>query len=243
MKMKKITTVFFTFLMALSLTACAGNNGPGEASSSGPESSPASGTSAAELELHSSETAMENAETELSQEAPAETAEGTGGSKVLVAFFSATNTTQGIAEQIAQGTGADVYEIVPEEPYTDADLNYNDDNSRTTIEMNDPSARPAISGSVENMDQYEIVFLGYPIWWGQAPKVIYTFLESCDFGDATIVPFCTSGSSGIGSSADGLQELTENARWLDGQRFSGSASQNTAASWVQGLDLPESSPV
>ncbi len=237
MKMKKITTVFFTFLMALSLTACAGNNGPGEASSSGPESSPASGTSAAELELHSSETAMENAETELSQEAPAETAEGTGGSKVLVAFFSATNTTQGIAEQIAQGTGADVYEIVPEEPYTDADLNYNDDNSRTTIEMNDPSARPAISGSVENMDQYEIVFLGYPIWWGEAPRIVSTFMESYDFSGKTIVPFCTSGGSGIGSSAENLANLTEGAQWLSGRRFSGGSSEGDIMEWVNSLEL------
>ena len=97
--------------------------------------------------------------------------------------------------------------------------------------------------TAEEFAGYDTILFGFPIWWGQAPKVIYTFLESCDFGDAAIVPFCTSGSSGIGSSADGLQELTENARWLDGQRFSGSASQNTVASWVQGLDLPESSPV
>jgi len=121
--------------------------------------------------------------------------------KVLVAYFSATNTTQGIAEHIANGLSADIYEIVPEEPYTDADLNYNDNNSRTTIEMNDPDARPAISGSVEDMEQYDIVFIGYPIWWGEAPRIVSTFVESYDFSGKTIVPFCTSGGSGVGSSA------------------------------------------
>lgn len=162
---------------------------------------------------------------------------------VLVAYFSATGNTEGIAQHLQSILDADLYEIVPEVPYTDEDLNYSNDNCRANQEQNDPAARPAITGTLEHPENYNVVFLGYPIWWGQAPKVIYTFLESCDFGDATIVPFCTSGSSGIGSSADGLQELTENARWLDGQRFSGSASQNTVASWVQGLDLPESSPV
>lgn len=100
-----------------------------------------------------------------------------------------------------------------------------------------PAARPAVSGVLENPDSYDIVFLGYPIWWGQAPKILYTFLESYDFGDAAMVPFCTSGSSGIGSSADGLQELAVNARWLEGQRFSGSASESTVAAWVEDLDL------
>ena len=122
-------------------------------------------------------------------------------------------------------------------PYTDEDLNYSNDSCRANQEQNDPAARPAITGTLENPEDYDVVFLGYPIWWGQAPKVIYTFLESCDFGDATIVPFCTSGSSGIGSSADGLQELTENAQWLDGQRFSSGASQDDVAQWVDSLGL------
>ena len=107
----------------------------------------------------------------------------------------------------------------------------------TTKSLALPAARPAVSGVLENPDSYDIVFLGYPIWWGQAPKILYTFLESYDFGDAAIVPFCTSGSSGIGSSADGLQELAVNAQWLEGQRFSGSASESTVAAWVEDLDL------
>lgn len=161
--------------------------------------------------------------------------------KVLVAYFSATNTTEGIAENIANGLNADLYEIVPEVPYTDADLNYNDNNSRTSIEMNDPNARPAISGSVENMEQYDIVFIGYPIWWGEAPQIMNTFIENYDFSGKTIVPFCTSGSSSIGSSAVDLQEHTSGANWLDGKRFNGSDSQDVILSWIDslGLDLEE----
>lgn len=158
--------------------------------------------------------------------------------KILIAYFSATNHTKGIANHIKTtlGDAADLYEIVPEVPYTSADLNYNSD-CRANREQNDDSARPAISGNVENMEQYDVVFLGYPIWWGQAPKIIYTFLESNDLSGKTIVPFCTSGSSGIGSSAANLQGLTENATWLNGQRFSGGASESAVKNWVNGLGL------
>ena len=156
---------------------------------------------------------------------------------MLVAYFSATNTTQGIAEHIANGLNADIYEIVPEEPYTDADLNYNDNNSRTTIEMNDPDARPAITGSVEDMEQYDIVFIGYPIWWGEAPRIVSTFVESYDFSGKTIVPFCTSGGSGVGSSATNLEQFTDGADWLPGMRLNGSDSQDTVMEWVNGLGL------
>ncbi|MCM1153825.1 MAG: flavodoxin [Roseburia sp.] len=159
------------------------------------------------------------------------------GTRVLVAYFSATNTTKGVAQHIAKGLNADIYEIVPEEPYTDADLNYNDNNSRTTIEMNDPDVRPAISGSVENMEQYDIVFLGYPIWWSEAPRIMSTFIESYDFDGKTIVPFCTSGGSGVGSSATNLEQLTDGTEWLAGKRLNGSDSQDTVMEWVNGLGL------
>lgn len=158
-------------------------------------------------------------------------------SKVLVAYFSATGTTEGVAEHIANGLNTDIYEIVPEDPYTDADLDYNDNNSRTTIEMNDPDARPAISGSVENMEQYDIVFIGYPIWWGDAPRIVSTFMEQYDFSGKTIVPFCTSGGSGIGSTAANLEQLTSGATWLSGRRFNGSDSLDTVMEWVNSLGL------
>lgn len=158
-------------------------------------------------------------------------------SKVLVAYFSATGTTEGVAEHIANGLNTDIYEIVPEDPYTDADLDYNDNNSRTTIEMNDPDARPAISGSVENMEQYDIVFIGYPIWWGDAPRIVSTFMEQYDFSGKTIVPFCTSGGSGIGSTAANLEQLTRGATWLSGRRLNGSDSLDTVMEWVNSLGL------
>jgi flavodoxin len=157
--------------------------------------------------------------------------------KVLVAYFSATNNTRPLAEYIADAAGADLYEITPAVPYTSADLNYNDSSSRTTIEMNDASSRPEISGSVENMAEYDVVFIGYPIWWGQAPRNISTFLESYDLSGKTIIPFCTSGSSGIGSSATNLHSLAPNANWLAGQRFSSGTSRDTMANWLGSLGL------
>lgn len=159
--------------------------------------------------------------------------------RVLVAYFSATGNTEHVAQYIQTTLNADLYEIVPEEPYTDDDLNYSDDNCRANREQNDPDARPAITGTLEHPEDYDAVFLGYPIWWGQAPKIIYTFLESYDFDEVTIVPFCTSGSSGIGSSAESLRALVPDANWLPGQRFDGSTSQEEAAAWVEELELPE----
>lgn len=142
--MKKITAVLLALFMTVSLAACAGNDRTAEQETDRSESSPSDETSVPEDTADDSGT------------------DGVDGEKILVAYFSATNTTEGVAEQIADVLGADLYEITPEEPYTDDDLDYNDDDSRTTIEMNDPSVRPAISGSVENMDEYGIVFLGYP---------------------------------------------------------------------------------
>lgn len=162
----------------------------------------------------------------------------TAGGKNLVAFFSATNTTRSLAEYAADVLDADLYEIIPEVPYTDADLAYYT-NGRADQEQENPSARPAISGTVVNMDDYDVVFIGYPIWHGQAPKIIYTFLESYDFTGKTIVPFCTSHSSGIGSSDTNLHALTDGANWLSGRRFAAGTSRSTIEEWIEGLDLPK----
>lgn len=159
--------------------------------------------------------------------------------KTLVAYFSATGNTGRIAGHLETVLDADLYEIVPKEPYTADDLNYTVSSSRANQEQNDPGARPAISGSVSSMDGYDVVFLGYPIWHGQAPKIICTFLESYDFTGKTIVPFCTSGSSPIGSSATNLYSLTAGANWLSGRRFSAGASLSDVESWVYDLDLPD----
>lgn len=167
---------------------------------------------------------------------------GTGGSKVLIAYFSATGTTEKIAEHIQTEMKGTLYEIVPEVPYTADDLKYYT-NGRADREQADPSARPAISGGVEDMEKYDIIFLGYPIWHGQAPRIISTFLESYDFAGKTIVPFCTSHSSGIGSSDTNLHSLASNATWLDGRRFSGSENASVISNWIDGLDLDLSSDV
>ena len=220
--MKKAIAILLSLTMILGLAAC----GNSASQTEQPSTEDTSVESKADTNSAESSTDMENTDNQDVQD-----------HKVLVAYFSATGTTKGVAEHIANGLNADIYEIVPEDPYTDADLNYNDNNSRTTIEMNDPNARPAISGSVENMEQYDIIFVGYPIWWGEAPRIVSTFMESYDFSGKTIVPFCTSGSSGIGSSASNLERLTSGATWLDGRRLNGSDSQDTVMEWVNSLDL------
>ena len=161
-----------------------------------------------------------------------------GGNSILVAYFSATGTTRPLAEYAADILNADLYEIIPEDPYTEEDLAYYTD-GRADQEQNNPDARPAISGEVENMAQYDVVLLGYPIWHGQAPRIISTFLESHDLSGKTIVPFCTSHSSGIGSSDDDLHSLAPDADWLDGQRFASGTSRDEIERWIDGLDLPE----
>lgn len=196
--MKKFAAFLLTLLMAISLVACAGNNESAETSSPDAASSVSEETSVPE-----SETAQPG-ETEETEPAP-ETDTETEGAKILVAYFSATNTTEGVAGHISNGLNADLYEIVPEEPYTDADLNYNDDNSRSTLEMNDSSARPAISGSVENMEQYDIVLIGYPNWWYSCPMALLSFIESNDFSGKQIYLFCSHGTGGLARS---VQDIT-----------------------------------
>ena len=156
-------------------------------------------------------------------------------SKTLVAYFSASGVTARAAREMAQAVGADLYEIRPVEPYTDADLNWMDKKSRSTIEMNDPACRPAIAEPVKHMEQYDTVFVGFPVWWYVEPRIVDTFLESYDFTGVTIVPFCTSGSSGIGGSLSDIQALAPDANWLSGRRFDAGADQEEVARWVEGL--------
>ena len=159
------------------------------------------------------------------------------GTRTLVAYFSCTGTTQPLAEYAAEILGADLYEIMAEDPYTEADLAYYT-GGRADQEQNDPSSRPAISGSVENMDSYDTILIGYPIWHGQAPRIISTFLESYDFSGKTIVPFCTSHSSGIGSSATNLHELcSDSARWMDGRRFEAGTSRDAIEEWLGSMGI------
>ncbi|MCQ2449558.1 MAG: hypothetical protein MJ132_05150 [Clostridia bacterium] len=152
--------------------------------------------------------------------------------KVLVAYFSATGTTKTLAQYVREAVGADLYEITPAVPYTEADLAYYTD-CRADREQSDPSARPAISGSISNMDEYDVIFIGYPIWHSQAPRIISTFLESYDFSGKTVIPFCTSHSSGIGSSDTNLHTLAPKAKWEAGKRFARDTDKATVFSWVK----------
>ncbi len=226
--MKKIISMMLlAALICFGLTACGSN---GTENSRQQENSSVNNETAenrqdTETEVEDTESSSEQTEEDeqaTEEQVTEETASDQSGT--LVVYFSCTGTTKGLAEAVAEELNADLYEIVPEEPYTSEDLDYHDDNSRSTKEMDDPSSRPAISGSVENMEQYDRIILGYPIWWGEAPRIVSTFVESYDFSGKTIIPFCTSGGSGIGSSADALETLAGNGTWLDGKRFDGSES-------------------
>ena len=154
---------------------------------------------------------------------------------VLVAYFSATGNTRAVAEKIAALTGGDLYEIVPAQPYTNEDLDWRNSQSRSSQEMDDPDARPEIAGSPVEMDGYGTLYLGYPIWHGQAPRILSTFVESCDLEGVRVIPFCTSGSSGIGSSADSLAEQAGGGAWLEGRRFDSGVPDSELQAWIDGL--------
>ncbi len=157
------------------------------------------------------------------------------GKGVLVVYFSATGTTKDIAEKIAAVTDADIYEIKAAQEYTSEDLNWNDSSSRTTLEQNDPSVRPEIGSEPVSLDGYATVYIGYPIWWGEEPRIMDTFVESCSFDGLTMIPFCTSSSSGIGRSGSNLADNAGSGNWLDGQRFGAGASEAEIQEWIEGL--------
>ena len=249
--MKKITAILLIIMMTLSLAACAGG---GESVGNSQDTEPQqSGTENVQMPEESQTQEQIGASDETGEESGqsddvSDIAQGTDssapesasepeGSKILVAYFSVTNNTEGVAQKLADGLGADLYEIVPEQPYTDEDLDYGNSESRSSVEMNDPSVRPAISGSAENMEQYDVVLIGYPIWWGEAPRIMSTFMESYDFSGKTLAAFCTSASSGFGSSDSALREAAGSAAWLDGKRFSAGASAEDVMEWADGLGI------
>ena len=153
-------------------------------------------------------------------------------SKKLVAYFSASGTTAKVAKKMAEAIGADLFEIKPEKPYSGADLNWQNKNSRSSVEMNDRSSRPAIAVKAVNMPQYDVVFVGFPVWWYREPSIIDTFMESYDFAGKTVIPFATSGGSGLGDSAANMQKLAKGAKVVNGKRFSGNASAEELKAWA-----------
>jgi flavodoxin len=152
--------------------------------------------------------------------------------KILVAVFSASGVTENVGREIARIAGADFYEIVPKALYTTADLNWNNNQSRSSVEMNDPSARPEIAGTVADMASYDTVIVGFPIWWGVAPRIIETFLESYDFSGKKIIPFCTSGGSGVGRSDTALHKnVSGEVKWAKGKQIN-RPKENEIKKWL-----------
>ena len=211
---------------ALLLASCSGNSANSVSSSSvasSAASSVAASSEAASSAAASSETAS--------------TVTTTG--KTLVVYFSATGTTQGVAQTIADTVGADLFEVVPSDPYTSDDLNWTNNDSRVSREHNDEGLRAVAleSTDVDGWDDYDTVFIGYPIWWGIAAWPMSSFVSANDFSGKNVVPFCTSLSSGIGQSGELLAEMAGGGNWLEGHRFSERPSQSDIQSWLNSLEI------
>lgn len=234
--MRGIVSLLLSFFIIFALTACSPSAASEKQEVTQPavqktEEPPETSQNVTEAEKQKTEE-QTNMEMELPESISAEQQEADVSTKTLVVYFSCTGTTELVAEYVTEILGADSYEIVPENPYTEADLAYYT-NGRADQEQNDPDVRPGISGGVENMDEYDTIILGYPIWHGQAPRIISTFLESYDFSGKTMIPFCTSHSSGIGSSASNLHTLcSESTEWLDGKRFAAGVSKESVQNWI-----------
>lgn len=230
--MKKLLAVFIVLSLVLLSAGCgstpaqstpAPTPAPTQAAEATPEATQdaeASPAAAAAPEAVSAQTAAE--------ETPAEPARE---SKSLIVVFSCTGTTKGIAEKIAALTGAELVDLVPAQPYTAEDLNYNDRSTRATVEQNTPDARPEIANDI-SLDGVSTLYLGYPIWWGQAPRIMSTFVESHDFTGITVIPFCTSGGSGAGRTGETLGEQAGTGTFLASTRFSSGVSDAELQSWI-----------
>ena len=223
---KRLFSCLLAGAMALSLAACGGSD---------------SAASDQTAEEQTQEETTSPADTSTDTAAPEDSGgESTAESgSVLVVYYSATGNTENAASYIAQATGGDLFEITPAEPYTDDDLNWSDENSRVTQEYADESLRDVelTTTQVENWDSYDTVFIGYPIWWGIAAWPVDGFVEANDFTGKTVIPFCTSSSSGLGESGDLLAELAASGDWQEGQRFRSSVSQEDVNEWVDSLGL------
>lgn len=218
-KMRQLSSLFIAVCLILGLTACGNSSLSAENSSSSSETN----------------TDVQESGIEQGTETSVVDAEPDTGTDVLVAYFTATGNTKAVAEQIAGFTEGELYEIVPADPYTEEDLDYGNDQSRTSQEMDDMDARPEIGSEEIAMDRYTTLYLGYPIWHGQAPRIMNTFVEHYNFDGLTVIPFCTSGGSGIGFSAETLEGLAGSGNWLEGERFASGVTDDEVQSWIGGL--------
>ena len=239
--MKRKMSVIAAVLLAIGLTACGNNNSQVSADAtqnmqieSSVETENTNNTEEAEQTVTSEDAS--NATDEIVEDTSSEATESSeedGGT--LVVYFSVTGNTKSVAEKIASVTGADIYEIKAALEYTDEDINYNDSDSRTSKEQNDSSARPEIGSEEISLDGYSTIYIGYPIWWGEEPRIMDTFAESNNFDGITVIPFCTSGSSGIGRSGQNLADNAGSGNWIEGKRFGGGASEDEIRSWIEDL--------
>ena len=242
--MKRILSIIMATFLLASLAAC-GNNSKTETNGTQTvteeQKKPAESTAQTASKTAQAAGTVTEAPASAAEKAPeteapaAETPATETHSDVLVAFFSATGTTKGVAERIASVTGGDIYEILAAEPYTSDDLNYNDSSSRSTKEQNDKNVRPEIGSEDISLEGYTTIYLGFPIWWGEEPRILDTFVEKYSFDGITVIPFCTSGGSGIGRSGPNMEALAGTGTWLDGQRFDGNVSEAELQSWIEGL--------
>lgn len=228
--MKKLSALFLSLMLVFSLAAC-GNNQQEQNSTMEPSASEPTSEVTSEPETSEEPTAE-------SSDIETEETENTGG-KTLVVYYSATGSTENVATVIADATGADLFELEPVEPYSNEDLDWTNDDSRVTREHENESERVVelVAATVDNWDDYDAVFIGYPIWWGIAAWPVNEFIETNDFTGKTVIPFCTSASSGLGESGELLEEMAGTGDWQEGQRFRSSASEDDVRAWVEGLGL------
>ena len=229
---KKLLSLSLAAVMALSLAACGQSDATDDSQSAGPNQEETSTPAPTPTPENGEDTSAPDASE------PEDSQSGENGG-VLVVYYSATGNTEAVAGYIAEATGGDLFELEPAEPYTDADLNWTDENSRVTLEHEDESLRDIelVADTVDNWDSYDTVFIGYPIWWGIAAWPVDGFVEANDFTGKTVIPFCTSSSSGLGQSGELLAEMAGTGDWQEGQRFRSSASQEDVTEWVDSLGL------
>ncbi len=237
--MKKLLTktmaLVLSSVLVLSLAACGGTSGAGENSDTNQPQN-----NAADASSQTQQNAGGENETGAGSTTPAETPDGqpTEG-KTLVVYYSATNNTEAVAGYIAEATGGDLFELLPVEPYTSDDLDWTDRDSRVSKEHDDESLRAVeLENAVpDNWEEYDTVFIGYPIWWGIAAWPVGGFISANDFTGKTVIPFCTSSSSGLGQSGELLADAAGTGNWLEGQRFRSRASEEDVKEWVTSLEL------
>ena len=229
MRLKRLFSIVLAGIMTAGLLAGCGSSKTDNTASTTTENSTASTEDA-----DSDETAEP---TQAADETTDSTTEENGN--VLVVYYSATGSTKSVAEAIAGATGGDLFEIEPKEPYTSDDLNWSNDDSRVSREHDNEDQRDVelVSTTVDNWDSYDTVFIGYPIWWGIAAWPVDNFIKANDFTGKTVIPFCTSASSGLGDSGNLLEEMAGTGNWQEGQRFSSGASEEDVTSWVESLNL------